>query len=175
MFKRIAKLVAPVALAAGLLVGGTAVAAHASTGSGNQWQAVQVFNGPFVNGWGGGPDVNVYNGRTTNNDFQLMYNTGESAYQLEFEPYNGAPYGFDIIADLGNDKNDARAGLYTPGIVAPWGGNWTPSSCSVAGAPGYYFKNNHWGGYLAPSGSGNGAAFYLNSASKYCFIYSAPA
>jgi hypothetical protein len=31
--------------------------------------------------------------------------------------------------------------------------------------------DNHWGGWLAPSGLGNGDPFYLNNASQFCYSY----
>lgn len=161
-------------LAAAGLTFAAVVPAHAATGSGAQWRAVGYTNAPYMNAWGGeGGYVNDYDSSAVNNDFTLDPATGQLFLTNGCNYSNGS---CEVVADYGNQSGNARAGTYTNLNGAPWGTYFTESTCSVSGASGYTFHNNHWNGYLDPSGSGgNGTAIYLNGGSAYCWVTYAPA
>jgi hypothetical protein len=144
-----------------------AVAAHAA--SGEQWCTQGSL---CLNGWNGGPEVNVESKNAGNNDFILL--TNGNYVNITFAAGDGQ-YKLDCVGDFGNLSTDARAGLVggCGGSGVGWGGNFTPISCSNSYGTGYEFKNAHWtNGYLAPSNSANGSAFYLNTGTPYCYIES---
>lgn len=140
--------------------------AYAQTGSGDQFCANS--NTSCLNAWNGGPYVNAYQqGVIANNYFTIYYGSGWIG--LQFTGNSNSPYDYECISDYGNSSTDARAGLYgdcAAGSIA-WGAKFTAYSCD--NGQGTAFKNQHWNGWLAPSASGNGAPFYLNSATQACF------
>lgn len=161
-----------IALTAALLIGGGAVAAHASVGTGDQWS--DTGSGEFPNAWGGnqaGNLVRVNIGQTPNNDFTLI-GAGNGNYELWSAPGSGSVV--NCISDNGNNSGDAKAGLNNCANGTPWGALFTISSCSVSGQPGFYFRNNHWGGYLQAQGN-QGQQVYLNFASAHCMVDLNPA
>lgn len=175
MLKRALKILAPALLTMGLIAGG-ATAAHASTGQGNQWRAVSAENSPYMNAWGGiGGYVNDYDSQSVNNDF--TWDAGPSTGQLVFTPGNcSTSSNCEVIADYGNNQNDAHAGTYTNANGAPWGTYLVSYGCTVNGNDGYKFYDVHWKGWVAPSGNGsNGTNIFLNSASAWCWVSAAPA
>lgn len=173
MFKRVTKFAAPALLTLGLIAGG-ATAAQASTGQGNQFRAYNAENSPYMDAWdGAGGYVKDYDSAAVNNDFEHT-----SGGQFAFTPGNcnfGAN-NCEVLSDYGNDPNNAEAGTYTNLNGAPWGSYFTVTACSINGAGGWKIYDNHWQGYVAPSGNGStGTQIYLNSASAWCWISYAPA
>jgi len=158
-------LALPSILAVGLITGG-ASPASARIGFANQWDA--QFSGHYPNAWGGGPQVNSYAGNTPNNDFANTI-AGGGFFWLE-QAGNVITLGDQCIGDYGNSQTSARAGLNNCDGAVPWGTNFTEISCSVGGHFGFEFKNSHWNGYLGPSGSANGSAYYLNKPVPTCFV-----
>jgi hypothetical protein len=123
--------------------------------------------GVCLNAWNTGPDVNVYAPNYSNDAFQYYY-VGYNTWNIQYLG-PGSYYG-DCVGDSSNDPYDARAGLYSDclnGHVA-WGANFTIAS-QGCGANQVAFHNNHWGGWLAPSGPIAGDSFYLNNPHEYCF------
>jgi hypothetical protein len=173
MFKKILKALPFIAVTAGLLIGGTAIAAHASTGNGYQFRAVALGGEPYMNAWGGGGGyVNAYQNQTLNNDFSIVGPYSNGLYEIEFTPGNCTVGSGSclIIADYGNGQTDARAGTYTQGTQAPWGAFFSIGTCSVDGTQGNTFHNSHWNSWLSPNSGSNGAPFYLNSGVEYCYV-----
>lgn len=167
MFKRITQLAGPIVLAAGLIVGGTAIAAHASVGSGNQYD--QFGAGEYGDAWNGGPLIKDYRSQGANNDFTLFSWSDLSA---GFRLSNGNPndaYDGECIGDNNNDQNDAKAGLWDCSLGAPWGARFTLSNCTYDGLAGYYVYDIHWGGYLS-WGTGNGSQAFLNNQTPTCLV-----
>ncbi len=130
-----------------------------------------------LNAWNGGPDVNAYTVDVDNDTFAALVTgtlaNGTYVYGIQFQA--GTTYNGDCVSDLGNDSGDARAGLdgnCVDGDIA-WGANFT---VDYSGCPsGYFgFYDIHWGGWLAPASSGNGAAFYLNNTVEHCFYVYSP-
>jgi hypothetical protein len=92
---------------------------------------------------------------------------GTTYDQLEFATSGSC------IGDYLNNPNDARASLSSGcGSNVGWGVNFTSGFCTGGGV---WFKNNHWHGYLGPAGTFNGAQFYLNNATPWCFKVLPPA
>lgn len=153
---------APSFAAAAAPVSATVTARPASVGSGEQ--IFVASTNEFANAWDGGPDINVYNSHALNNDFTVVSNGGQNVELVLSN--NGGGYAGECIADAGNNQYSARAALVpcTPGGPdTPWGANFqTPrGNCAVPGASPWY--NVHWQEDLAPSGSSNGSAWYLNT------------
>ena len=135
--------------------------AFASVGTGAQWSG--NGNGDFINGWNGGPDVNVYNSQAANNDFSEIVLNGANALDLT----NGTSSGL-CIGDLGNNQYSARAGLSACNSV-PWGSRFTTFDCTTSnGLEGMEFQDIHWDAWLSGSGS-NGSPFYLNTGTATCY------
>jgi hypothetical protein len=149
------------ALGFGFAGGGTA---YAQSGSGDQF----CDGTSCLNAWNGGPYVNAYTqGVIANNYFSIYYASGWLG--IQFTGNSNSPYDYECISDYGNSSTDARAGLNgdcAAGSIA-WGAKFTAYSCDSG--QGTAFKNQHWNGWLAPSHSGNGAPFYLNSSTEACF------
>ncbi len=160
------KILALPFVALACIVGG-ATAAHA--GSGAQWNANNASNYP--NAWGGenATQINTYTAQTANNDF--INAIGSGGWVLE----SGVTQFYYCIADYGGSSGDARAGLVFCGGGTPWGAYFKEYSCTIGGHSGTEFYNVHWRGYLGPSGSSNGDAYYLNKPSPYCFVAYPPA
>lgn len=177
--RRIAGLLAPFMLAAGLILGFGTVAAHASTGSGAQWRALDYTNEPFMNAWnGGGGYVNDYDSQAVNNDFTYFYRSDLGHYQIAFTPGNCNLSNNNclVISDYQNQSGSARAGTYTNFNGAPWGSLFDIGNCTAQGASGHTFRDVHWGLYLDPSGIGNnGSPIYLNGSPAYCWVSYPPA
>ncbi len=129
----------------------------------------QYCYGPYcLNAWNGGPEVNVYSPGVNNNSFDAFFSEGTGYWNIQF--LGGGRYNEDCIGDLGNNSHDARAGLYSDcaaGNVA-WGANFTAETQNCSSGD-IAFHDNHWGGWLAPAGLGDGDAFYLNNPDEYCF------
>lgn|GEM_PF-6528413 len=96
-----------------------------------------------------------------------MYADYSNSY---FEFVGGGPYNGLCVGDANNNSGSANAGLdpcpantYSGG----WGTNFKMAGCST-GDEGTQFKNNHWGGYLAPGGFSNEVPYYLNHSGVYC-------
>jgi hypothetical protein len=125
-----------------------------------------------VNAWNGGPYVNVYTPGASNDTFYLMEN-GSGYWNLQYIDFLGTYW---CVGDFGNSSTDARAGLVmgdcTGGGAIPWGGNFTRVTTNCPSNE-FALKDNHWGGWLAPStpGLGNGDPFYLNNTSEFCYTY----
>jgi hypothetical protein len=122
-----------------------------------------------LNSWNGGPEVNAYSlGDAANNSFDAVLDENTQSWNIQF--VGSGNYKADCIGDLGNNSQDARAGLYSDcktGTVA-WGANFMRDTSACP--PGQMaFRNNHWGGWLGPSGLTAGDVFYLNQASIVCF------
>jgi len=151
-------------------VAGIALAgpAHAQT----EWNGGQFCTGNrCLNAWNGGPSVRAYSVNVQNNNFDGYYDPNRpGAVYLEF--IGGGSYDFWCIGDYGNSSGNASTGLVncpSGSNTGGWGANFVPEGSSVGCTGGTYgFYNQHWGGYLAPSG-GNGSEFYLNSSAVYCF------
>lgn len=168
MKARILALLGALTLAIGLGTG-TGEAAHA--------QSSLAFCTSFyycLNAWNGGPYVNVYTPGVQNDLFgQVTDSDGYSALSFVGDDYKD-PYDYTCVSDYGNSPTDARAGLTgncVQGQVA-WGANFTTQTCNAGSlGQGMAYKNVHWGGYLGPASESNGAAFYLNTPTPYCFVY----
>jgi hypothetical protein len=121
-----------------------------------------------LNAWHGGPAVDVYNGMgVANNEFYVGTLSNGNSY-IEF--IGSGPYNGQCVGDFNNNSGYADTGLdQCPTLTngGGWGTNFKLESCSTG--EGAAFKNNHWGGYLAPGGYSNSNAFYLNHSGQYCF------
>jgi hypothetical protein len=167
---RWAKVLAlPSILAIGLIAS-NATAAFAGTGY--QWDV--NYTGVYANAWGGdyGTQVNTYTSTVANNDFTSHSWRGTPYFSLVF---TGGTTSDLCIADFGDSSTDARAGLYNCTNGVPWGAYLQEVHCTAAGQPGYEFYDVHWGGYLGPSGSSDGAAWYLNKPTPWCLTKDPPA
>jgi len=111
--------------------------------------------GLCLNAWNGGPFVKAYGANVTNDAFSLV-STGGLYYAVEYTNTG------NIIGDVYNNKNDARAGLTDTGA---WGTVFTIGSSGCGS--GFAIRNNHWGAYLGFSFF-SGAQAYLNT-SAVCF------
>jgi hypothetical protein len=163
---RWAKVLAlPSILAIGLIASNTTAAFAIS---GYQWDANET--GVYANAWGGdsATQVNTYTGQTDNNFFTSHPWRGTSYFSLVF---TGGTTSDLCIADFGNSSTDARAGLITCSFGSiPWGAYLQEVPCSVNGISGYEFYDVHWNGWLGPSGSSDGAAWYLNKPTPWCLV-----
>jgi hypothetical protein len=147
-----------------------------AAGSGSQF-CTGLANRSCLNQWNGGSNVNVYSRGVVNNDFTLNYE-GNGNYSLSNS--NGGHSDGLCIGDYGNSSSNATAGLDqcpSPGNGGGWGTNFHVSNCTaIDGGPGFEFKNNHWpNGWLGPQSDTNGAHFYLNKPTSYCFEIFPPA
>lgn len=137
------------------------------TGTQNQY----CTNGYCLNAWNGGPYVNAYTSGVANNNFLAFYNSYTGYYNIEYT--GNGPYSDECVSDYGNSSGDARAGLtgYCQADQIAWGANFQRYSC---GDGEYAFKNVHWGGWLGPQSSSDGAGFYLNKPTQWCFTVLGP-
>lgn len=124
--------------------------------------------GTHLNDWNLGTAVNQNNGVSPNNDFMII--TNGSFVNLEYVG-PGPEHGM-CVGDLGNDPNQARAGMVScnPASLG-WGANFTKvTNGSLVG-----FKSAHWAnGYLAPKAPiGNGNPFYNNNTTPTYYAVSA--
>jgi hypothetical protein len=161
--KRIITIVAITVASLGTVVGIGIPAAQAQ--SGYTWEDP---SGYYLNDWNGGGYVNQYSGYSDNDLFTDVFHTSGTGMVFT----GGGGNNGDCIGDYGSSKTDARAGIVypCPGSSNPaWGSNLDELSCD--NGTGLAFYDYHWGGYIAPSGAGNGDAFYLNGA-ETCFIFS---
>lgn len=140
----------------------TANSASASPKTETQW----CFDGSCLNAWNGGPYVNVYSPNVGNNYFSVVPD-GQNVV-IVFEGNGNDIYDGSCIGDLNNSPTDARAGLSSCG---QWGYLFTATTQNCVGTQ-EAFHNNHWGGWLAPAGFGDGDAFYLNNPVETCFTFS---
>jgi hypothetical protein len=145
-----------------------------AAGSGNQFCYYNMYATPpqaCLNAWSGGPGVDVYTSTgAVNNDFTLV--PAGSSYALE--DTDGGAYNGKCIGDANNNSGLAYTGLDTcpnPNTGGGgWGTNFTVYYCTGEdGNAGYEFYDNHWQGYLGPTGFTNGDAFYMNNSYDYCF------
>lgn len=152
MRRQIVALAAAAVLAAGVSVAAS-WPAHAQ--SGNQFYA----DGDYLNGWGGGPDVDAYTAPSVNNDFLIGSSSTPGDVVLFFE--SGGGDSDQCVGDISNNEYSARAGLSTGCLEGdpPWGGNLQEQSCGK-GIDAFY--DVHWKAYVAFSGSAKGSAVYLN-------------
>jgi hypothetical protein len=167
-------LALPFILAMDLTAGGASAASAASAGTGAQWDANNTGN--YANAWGGlsgSRQINTYRGQTANNDFEDVLDPGSGYINLEFSGV--LVIGGACIADFGNSSTSARAGLYDCSNGTPWGANFRETSCTAGGHFGEEFYDVHWKGWLGPSGSSNGDAWYLNKPAPYCLAEYPPA
>jgi hypothetical protein len=127
------------------------------------------YGGAYINAWNGGPLIKVYDGVTNNDGWQPIINTYDGDYQFVFE--GGGKYQGWCIGDYGNSPSNASAGLVGGcGTNGPgWGSLFHEMDC---GDNYVAFYNIHWGGYLDPSGTGNGDQFYLNNSFEDCYYTS---
>jgi hypothetical protein len=144
--------------AAGVLAASLSVAASwpAHAQSGNQFYA----DGDYLNGWGGGPDVDAYTAPSVNNDFIIGTSSTPGDVTLVFS--SGGGDSGQCVGDAGNSEYSARASLpFTDCSTGnePWGGNMQEQSCGK-GIVAFY--DVHWKAYVAFSGSAKGSAVYLN-------------
>jgi hypothetical protein len=130
-----------------------------------------------LNAWGGGPYVNVYTGgpetRDTDQHFLVIAENGDqNTAEIMFT--GSSAWGGRCIGDASNDSTLADVSLDAcalPGQSAGWGTQmtWGTSGCPSGEA---WFKDNHWPGYLGPSGGAvNGSHWYLNKPSKVCLAF----
>lgn len=167
MFKRLIRALPVIAITAGIMIGGTAIAAHASVGAGEQFDA--NGGGSYPNAWGGnvvGHFIKTNYGQTANNDF-VLYSVGSGNYELFSSPL-GVQH-TNCISDNANNSGDAKAGLNNCVNGTPWGALFTFTSCTESGQAGVYLRNNHWGGYLAAGGN-QGDQIYLNFVTGACLV-----
>jgi hypothetical protein len=123
-----------------------------------------------LNAWSGGPNVNVEtsdNPNIQNNRFEVLP-AGSGYVQIQFVG-GGSQYNGYCIGDLGNNQDNATAGLvpcHDHSGNAGWGTLFTNGhSCGSD-----TFHNAHWNGYLGPvDGYVNGSHFYLNKPTTICF------
>lgn len=172
MFRRIRIKIAVIATAIVLPVG-TLLAFGASPALAD-YSDTQICATVCVNAWYGGPAVNVYTakGAVPNDEFAIHTLRNGNTY-IQF--VGGGPYSGQCVGDFNNNSGYADTGLDgcpSNSSGGGWGTNFKEISCGNEG--GLEFKNNHWGGYLAPGGNSNGDAFYLNVAKPYCFGFFPP-
>ena len=152
----------------------TAPPAHAIVNIGNNWCIGDTSL--CMNAWNGGPWVKQYTGGTTpNGDFTWDHGTALPAQYLVFTNY-ASPWANRCIGDANNDAGDARASLdVCPGTSGGsgsgdgWGTHILRDTASCAN--GYVaFKDIHWNGWIGPANiTDNGAQYYLNKQTPFCF------
>ena len=122
-----------------------------------------------LNAWNGGPDVNVYSNGALNDTFNLYFASGGNVV-LQAYPSPPNKYSGDCIGNSNNNQYIARAGLWS-NCTTGGQGAWGVAFKLYLNCPNneFAFKNNHWGGWLAPANFSNGAPFYLNNPTEYCF------
>ena len=119
-----------------------------------------------LNAWNAGPYVNVYPRGYANDNFGFSTLSGGITI-IQF--FGSGHYFGDCVGDYNNNKYDARAGLWSNCFNGQ--GAWGVAFKLYTDCPNneFAFKNNHWGGWLAPANDTNGAPFYLNSPVKTCY------
>lgn len=155
-----------------VLVSGTLLAfgggqTLAATGYDTQLCVNNGTTNACMNAWGGGPAVDVFTvmGSEPNDEFYVGNLNNGNSY-LEY--MGGGTYNHLCVGDFNNSSTAADAGLDpcpTNSYSGGWGTNFT-----IVGGPsgeGTVFKNNHWGGSLAPGSFTNEVPFYLNHAGLY--------
>lgn len=171
MLKTIARIVAPVAITGGVILGGMAIAEAPAFASTPQICAIQVnSNGTFsplspcMDEYGnGGGVVASYAPYNTWENFQLQATGVSGQFQVH------TPSGF-CVGDYANNPNNAVAGdtesCPTSG-VAGWGTIFTIGGSGQCPVGSFLLDNKHWGGAL-DGAIPNGSTWYLNNASGYC-------
>jgi hypothetical protein len=172
MFHRIRAKIAVIATAI-VLPMGTFLAFGASPALAD-FNDTQICASVCVNAWNGGPAVKTETsyGAEPNDEFNVDTLSNDNTY-IEF--IGGGPWSGDCVGDFDNDSGLADTALDQCPTISNgggWGTNFKEMSCGSEG--GVEFKNNHWGGYLAPDGNSSGEFFYLNVASPYCFGFEDP-
>jgi hypothetical protein len=165
-------LLATILLPIGVTLGVGIPAAYAQTG--NTYCADIEPGAECLNAWGGGPEVNVYNGVSA--DYNLFEIYSENSGAVQIIDSDGGPYDGACIGDYGNSSTDARAGLDPCGARNGSGAGWgTIMQEETAECPSgsVAFHDNHWGGYLSYDGTSNGDPFYVNS-EETCFYINFP-
>jgi hypothetical protein len=149
-----------------VLGGGHALAA---TGYDGQICGSNGTTNACVNAWGGGPAVDVFNvmGSEPNDEFYIGTLSNGNSY---IEYMGGGTYNHLCIGDLNNSSTDAATGLDTCPTTTNGGGWGTNFTIQTGGqGEGTAFKNNHWGGYLAPGSYTKEEPFYLNHSGSFSF------
>jgi hypothetical protein len=140
-----------------------------AAGTGRQYRNGTPGNYVFINAWGGGPLIKVFNGAAANNDFTLIRNFS-GYFNLQLSSGNSSHDG-QCISDSNGTSGDAKAGLINCTLSSVgWGANFTVETANCVGG-GEAFHNVHWNGWLAPQNdnTANGTQFYLNSQTQWCF------
>src|SRR5580692_3229827 len=112
-----------------------------------------------LNAWNRGPWVNVYTnmGAVPNDEFSINSLNNGNTY-IEF--VGGGSWSGQCIGDSNNDPNQDYTSLDqcpTNSNSGGWGTNFKEITCGEGDS--FAFKNNHWGGYLWPTGNSNGKNF----------------
>jgi hypothetical protein len=145
-------------------------ATPAMAGTGNEYCMTPV-GAKCVNAWSGGPFIKLYTGQGggANSDF-TVWNTSDGNLAIQFTGNSG--WAGNCIGDAFNDSTRSDTSLDAcalNGSGAGWGTRFTSGSSGCL--PGYFwFKNNHWGGYLAPANSSTNGSPFLLTGSKTCFL-----
>jgi hypothetical protein len=149
-----------------LPVGGLALAGPA------QAQPTQWCGNVCLNAWNAGPSVRQYGPNVANDDFMAVVDPNRtSAFQLEF--FGGGTYDGWCIGDYGDDSGNATTGLVgcaSGSNTGGWGSNFTYAYGGGCPSGTVRLYNQHWGGYVAPASGGDGAEWYLNTNTTYCFV-----
>lgn len=142
---------------------------------GNNWCLGSTSPGECINAWGGGPWVKLYTGGdTANGDYIWDHGIALPAQYLILSNQGSNWFG-NCIGDAYNDPNDARASLDPcPGQNGGSGsgdgwGTHILRDTTVCSNGWVAFKDLHWGGWIGPENEGNGAQFYLNKPSPWCY------
>jgi len=150
---------------------GTSELAHADVG--HNWCLGSTSPGECINAWGGGPWVKLYTGGPTDNGLFAATSGSGNSYLL-FGHF-ASPWSSHCIGHANNDPSDARVSLDAcPGATGGsssgdgWGTHVTfrTDVCSNGWTA---IQDNHTGGWVGPASEGNGAQFYLNKPSPWCY------
>ncbi len=162
---RAAIVTSAIALAVGVTLSFGSASAHAAA------SGVEYCNNgtECLNAWNGGPYVNVENGfPLTNNYFEASNDTASGSWFIE--DTDGGHWDGSCIGDWYNSPDYSNSSLDPcPSETSSggWGTNWSYHSCDSNN--GVAFQNNHYGGWLSPTGSANGDPFN-NDGPYTCFV-----
>lgn len=158
-----------------LTLGTVAFAAPAFANTGTNWCLGSTSPGECINAWKGGPFVKLYTGGpTTNGDFLWDHGIALPAQYLIFGNTSSNWFG-QCMGAAYNDPNNMQVSLDPcpgqnggSGSGDGWGTHWVRHT-EVCSNGWVAFKNNQSGGWLGPESEGNGAQFYRNKPSPWCF------
>lgn len=166
LLKRLRKLPVIAAAAACLVIPAAAVTA-APPASALTFTQQCTPGGQCMNFWGGGYDIRVWGGTSSDNAIQIQGLPG-GKFQLRDNVHGGC------VGDYGGSQTNARlgGGQGCNSTSTGTGGAWGTVFYGAGGCGGDYslYESNHWRAYIGWSIGGNGTQVYANTGIGDCLL-----